>query len=188
MSLENFRSSAHVSNYPKGQTNILGVGTFDLKVSDVYLTNDHKKSLKNPVDKEVLPEWKDATQQMAVVFWHKEGVTVRRFNANGFVRYSELEEGQRKDFDELGTEGYAVHKKSKTRVIDEVRTASAINIINQFFDACGLAEGSSYLDLPGCMVSGSITAKEYGDKTFYELSSFKAVKSVEQVAQVEAEY
>lgn len=188
MNLENFKSTEHVPNFPEGQSNILRDGTYDLKVKDVYFTSDHFASLKNPVVKDKLPEWKDATPQMAVVFWHQDGVTVRRFNAHGFVRYSELSESDRKDYDELGSEGYAVHKTKKTRVISKANTESCMNILNQFFDACGLPVGSTYEDLPNCMVQGKVVAREYGDKTYYDLASFKRVGTdvpVEETADVD---
>lgn len=174
---KNFKSSPHVPNYPEGETNVLPAGNYDLKVSDVYITSDHFSSLKNPVKKTNLPEWKDATPQLAVVFWHKDGVTVRRFNGHGFMRYTDMSAKQQKDYDELGTEGYAVHKTKKTRVISKPNTESCENILNQFFDACNLPEGSTYLDLPDCMVQGTIVDKEFGDKIYHELTTFKRVGS-----------
>jgi hypothetical protein len=177
MSLDKFKSKQFVPNYPEGAANVLKEGTYDLKITDVIITDDRHSGIKNPILKEKLPEWADATPQMGVVFYSPEGVTVRRFNGHGFVRFADLPENKRKDYDEIGSEGYAVHRTKKVRMVSKANTDACENILNQFFDACGLPEGSGYEDLVGVTVQGTIKAKEYSGNTYYDLTSFKAVGS-----------
>lgn len=179
--LQNFKSGAPVNNFPEGDVTTLKAGTYDLLVKSIHFTNDRMQSLKSPVRKANEPEWKDVTEQLAVVFWNKSGVSVRRFNATGYVRYSEIPDNKKHLFDELGTEGYAVSRKTGERRVDADRTEKAINIINQFFAACGLPEGSEPADLVGCEVRGTVTAKVWGTSTFYELTKFESMTSASVV-------
>ncbi len=173
MDFNNYQSKKHVSNFPEGQTNVLGAGNYDLKIVSVHITDDQHIGLKSPKLKEVLPEWKDATPQVAVVFWHKNGVTTRRFNGHGFVRFADIAEAEQHLYDELGIAGYAVSKETGTRVISKKNTESCENILNQFFDACKLPEGSVLEDLPNCMVNVTIEHNdEYGND---DVKSFKRI-------------
>ncbi len=179
---QNFQSGQFESNF-SNETTVLGEGTHRVKISRVTVTDDTMKGLVNPIKKsdDELPEWKDVTEQLAVTMNNSDGVTTRRFNATGYVRYSELPENMRGDYDELGSENYAVHKTKKVSIIDKNRTAQCENIINQFFYSCGLPEGSGISDLLGCETMVTIKAKEYNGNTQLYPASFSAVQEVKVV-------
>ena len=157
--------------------NVLTPGRYDLLVTGVVFTNDRIRSIRNPQLKDNLPEWKDVTDQLAVTFVDKDhtGVITNRFNAFGFVRYSEIEESQREGIIPLGDEGYAVQESTMTRIKDETRTDACKNIINQFFEAAGLPEGSSPKDLVNKKVSGEVSERTYGEKTNMTVGSWRKI-------------
>jgi hypothetical protein len=171
-------SAPSENNFDDKGVSRLPVGTHSVKVHEVYIIDDRKSGLKNPIEKKNLPEWLDATPQMAVVFHNKQGVAVRRFNGKGFVRFDELAKKDRKSYDELGSEGYAVDKVTKMRLEDTDRSASCANIVNQFFEACALPEGSGYRDLVSCELNIIIEAEEFDGKTSDKVTGFRVLKQV----------
>jgi len=109
------------------------------------------------------------------VLWCAAGVITRRLNAFAFGRFDELPEGEKSKYLRLGDEGYAVLKETMCRVKDPVRQESCNQIINQVFAACGLNEGSSFDDLPGCTLSAEVFEKEYNGATRKDVKNFRKV-------------
>jgi len=188
--LEGFKSSPVVND---GEIKRPQLGRVNLTVDKLFFTNDRVASLNEPRLKDKLPEWKDATEQVAVVLISEDGgVMVRRFNAMGFKRMEDFTDEQIEEMGliELGSEGYAVVESSMTRIEDPVRSNKALAIIDQFMYACGLPEGSELKDCKGQKFSAEVFIKEWGESQNYDIKNFRRIsddKIVDVTKKVEVE-
>lgn len=102
-------------------------------------------------EKENLPDYADATEQLACVFISEEGQgsIVHRYNGAGYVKFAELSEKQKQSGKFTEIDGYACIKKGQdfVRIEDEEKTKACANIMSQMFDAFGLEAGSGMEDL-----------------------------------------
>lgn len=94
-----------------------------------------------------LPEWKDATPQLAVTVVAaeegKSGGLTHRFNGRGYVKMSELSKEQRESGNYEDKEGYACSLNEDgllVREMSEQHTKECANIINQFAIALGATD------------------------------------------------
>ena len=169
-----------------------------VKVVKVWATDSHHKdsTKSNMKTEDELPEWKDATPQLAVTLQGIDpetgksiGVVTTRFNAYGYLRYTELEEHGHNpdDYFTAGADGYAVHLESEFRVYSEERTKQATNIMNEFLDACGIPEGTKFeteedwkAKLIGCELMVTVYRDTYEGK---DRAKVKAPKAIEVPAE-----
>lgn len=191
-SFKGFVSAKPENNF--GDTVLFPTGRQNMIVDSLYFVNDRVKTLKTRELKTTVPPWKDATEQLAVVFKNDKGVGTRRFNATGYVRFDELSDEERPNYTEMGEDGYAVHNETGMRVVSEERTKQCHNILNQFMEACGLPIGSKIESLAGCNVSAEVKIKTYDNKDVPVIGSFRPVKEkgvvdlTEETTEVQAEY
>lgn len=162
-SFHSFRS-AHVE---LGDVQHPPIGRHNFTIKSVYYTNDRIKTLKVPTLKDKIPQWKDPSDQIAVVFWCEQGVITRRFHAFGYKRRKDILPADVALYDFLGDattapeDLYAVRKDTGEREKSPERTAQCAMILNQLFTACGLAEGSTVEDLPNKKLSAEVVYKPY---------------------------
>jgi hypothetical protein len=197
-SFSGFKSSAPVRTIEN-----LPVGDHLATIKEVDPTNDRLGSIRNPSPKSVLPPWTDATPQLAIMFVASVGETVRtiwhRFNLKGFVKHEDLHDtafceaegisvqqakALAKASEPAGREGYAVMKKTGTRIPSVTRTNAALNILNQFFADCGLPTGSEIADLPGSKVMITVEDQVYEGKTTRKVTKTRPV--LKTLAEMEA--
>lgn len=142
--------------------------------------------------KSELPDYADATPQVAVVFVSTEGkgVITNRYNGCGYVRYAELTADQIKSSKYIDVDGYACIKNKQdelVRIEDPERTRSCENILSQLFAGAGLEEGSTMDDLQNAVEENrelliDVKAEEYEGKTQYRVARTKKV-SAESMAE-----
>lgn len=153
--MNNFLSNGFTRGEVDRSVTPIPYGEQRVKIVKVWATDSHHKdsTKSNMKTAEELPEWKDATPQLAVTLQGIDpetgksiGVVTTRFNAQGYLRWSELEEHGHNpdDYFAAGKDGYAVHEDSEMRVPSDFRTKQATNIMNEFLDACGIEEGTEF--------------------------------------------
>ena len=131
-------------------------------------------------EKEELPEWEDAVPQLAIVAMSKEGKggITHRFNGSGYVRYDELSKAQLKSGKYEDCNGYAVLEQDghKVRTEDPAKTESCKNILNQFFSALGMEEGSGVEDLDTAIENGNTFMADVVNEPYQGRDQFRLTK------------
>lgn len=99
----------------------------------------------NGDEKIKLPDWKDATPQLAVTVVAaeegKSGGLTHRFNGRGYVKMSELSPEQRASGEYEDKQGYACSLNEDGLLVREIspaHTKECANILNQFAAALGI--------------------------------------------------
>lgn len=141
--------------------------------------------------------WSNAGPQLAITVVNaeegKSGGLTHRFNFEGNVRYDELSEKQKKSADYMDLEGYACTKDGDgniIRMVDEDRTKSCANIVNQFAMAIGIKEGSNLIEAlddaiqEGTTFRVTVTNEPYDGRDQLRLTRYRQVAQVD----VEAEF
>lgn len=164
-------------------------GSHLVRISRVELITSFQKYDGSP--KEKLPEWQNATPQLAVTVIAaedgKSGAMTHRFNGCGFIKYDDLTTKQVKSgkFEEIN--GYAcyVDKDNDTiRLESEEKTIACQNILNQFAAALQIKEGSDLMEALAVVIAeqttfrADVTKEDYEGKDQYRLAKFKAVTTV----------
>jgi hypothetical protein len=138
--------------------------------------------------KDVLPAYTNPCEQLALTFVSTKGAggMTHRINMEGYPRYSELSDEEIKSGKFTDVNGYAcsVNKKSGKleRTPDKNRTAVCENILDQFFGAIGLPEGSGIDDLDIAIAEKTplmvmVVNEPYEDKDQLRISRFKKAQS-----------
>lgn len=130
---------------------ILGEGTHDVRLVSYHVTDsfhNYDGTLKSPGKPYANP-----CEQLAVTFvaLDKSGVITHRLNAEGYKVFSLLPQEQQESGEWTDVDGYACKINEKTgkleRQPDDIKTAKAEGIFDQFFYATGLPENSGIEDL-----------------------------------------
>jgi hypothetical protein len=142
-------------------------------------------------EKTKLPEWKDATPQLAITVVSaeegKSGGLTHRFNGRGYVKMNELSKEQRESGQYEEKEGYACSLNEDSLLVREVseqHTKECANIINQFAGALGIKEGTklgkALLEAIANQTQFRVTVvnKPHLGKDQFRLERFKAVTAV----------
>lgn len=142
-------------------------------------------------EKVKLPEWKDATPQLAITVVAaeegKSGGLTHRFNGRGYVKMSELSADQRKSGDYEDKEGYACSLNDDgilVREVSEQHTKECANIINQFANSLGIKEGAKLGKALAVAIADqtkfrtTVVNKPYQGKDQLRLERFKAISAV----------
>jgi hypothetical protein len=145
----------------------------------------------NGDEKIKLPDWKDATPQLAVTVVAaeegKSGGLTHRFNGRGYVKMSELSKEQRESGTYEDHEGYACSLNDDgllVREVSEQHTKECANIINQFAGALGIKEntklGKGIAQAIADQVKFRVTVvnKPHNGKDQLRLERFKAITAV----------
>lgn len=97
-----------------------------------------------------LPEWKDATPQLAVTVVAaeagKSGGLTHRLNGRGYIKYDELSDEQKASGEYEDINGYACSLNEDGLMVREesaAHTKECSNILNQFAAAIGAKEGET---------------------------------------------
>ena len=143
-------------------------------------------------DKEELPVWEDPVPQLAVVAVSTEGKggITHRFNGCGYVKFDDLSKKDVESGKFEDVKGYAVTEKDghKVRKEDPVKTQSCLNILNQFYSALGMKEGSSIDDLNRAIEDGytfmaDVVNDPYDGRDQFRLTRFRKASAVEEPAE-----
>lgn len=142
-------------------------------------------------EKVKLPDWKDATPQLAITVVSaeegKSGGLTHRFNGRGYVKMSELSKEQRESGEYEDKQGYACSLNEDNLLVREVseqHTKECANIINQFAGAIGIKEGSKLGKALAQAIADQTTFRvtvvnvPYEGKDQLRLTRFKALSAV----------
>jgi len=181
----------------------LDVGTAVVRLLNAEETNSFQQY--NGTAKEAEKPWSDATPQVAITVVSaeagKSGGLTHRFNLLGYVRHDELSDEQKtqknaktKELVFENLEGYACTMNSDgemVRIVDDAKSTTCDNILNQFAHAIGMSKDDEFVDADGKLFADAIANqtkfqvtvvnKAYQDKEQLRLGSFKAYKEVAPV-------
>ena len=157
----------------KSASQTLSAGSHNVKISKMIETNDQHKAFDGE-EIEVKEDWVDATPQLAIVFTSKGGVFTHRFNCKGYKRFIELSKAEQAKCIAVGDEGYAVDKKTKSRIEDPERTDKAFRFIDDLVARTGGAEGDEYQSIVGKEVNITISENEQGNLRVTKTAKVKA--------------
>jgi hypothetical protein len=126
----------------------------------------------------------DACPQLIVQFVAaeegKSGIQTHRFNGLGYYRPEDFDAQTMKDNDMVEGNGYVMVEKDGqyVRVAHEGRTEDCRNILNQFFAALNLEEGSTLEDVqPGLELVVYVEEEEYEGKIQRNIKSFRKAET-----------
>ena len=178
----------------KPEFNLLPIGEHELRVIRAEEVTSFQQFSGD--EKLELPEWKDATPQLAITVVAaekgKSGGLTHRFNGRGYVKMSELSKEQRESGEYEDKEGYACSLNDDGQLVREVseqHTKECANIINQFAASLGFVptdkkDKSTLLGAQlvkaienGTTFKATVVNKPYKGKDQLRLASFKAVKA-----------
>jgi hypothetical protein len=173
----------------KPEFNLLPAGEHQLKVIRAEEVTSFQQFSGD--EKVKLPEWKDATPQLAITVVAgekgKSGGLTHRFNGRGYVKMSELTPDQRASGDYEDHQGYACSLNEDgvlVREVSEKHTQECANIINQFANALGIEPGKKLgKELLRAIAEertfiATVVNIPYQGKDQLRLERFKSVKAV----------
>lgn len=140
----------------------------------------------NGTQKDELPEWANATPQLAitVVDVNGKGGLTHRLNGCGFVKFDDLTSEQLESGNYTEINGYACYEDKDgdtVRLECPDKTEACANIMNQFATALGIAEGTNIIKGLERAIEDkyemrvTVVNDSYEGKDQYRLSKFKAV-------------
>jgi hypothetical protein len=142
------RLSNYSSKQPSSQ--LLKEGEHDVRlISVIECTSFNQlKAMNIAGDKEKLPEWKNPTDQVAIMVGNSEGAITHRINLQGWKRYAELTDKELASGKFEDIKGFACEKTKKglMRIEDADRTATCERILDHFIWALGYPEGTNAQD------------------------------------------
>lgn len=161
------------------QSNQLGEGTHAVRVYSVEQTNSFLNS-DGSEKKEDRP-WSNPTRQVMIKFctadmklWHTHRAQLDAWRKGDTLTKAELKSGK---FEVAGR--YAIDSKTRERIVDEEGVAKCMSIINEFFNALKMEEGSSDIteaiaDMR--LLTIKIVNKPYLDEEQLRISRFSLYK------------
>jgi hypothetical protein len=166
----------------------LKAGTHEVSLTDWQIM--HSRIKWDGSEKEVLPDFSDATPQLGIMFRDAEGnVGWHRFNMLGYKRWDDLSDKQQESgkFERVtfGEQVYACKQQANglVRIKDEKRTAGAHSFVDQFVAAVGRTGQTVGEALPAMLESGekfavTLVDDDYGDDTNVKVKSFASVEAM----------
>lgn len=166
------------------QSNQLGEGSHAVRVYSVEETNSFLNG--DGSEKKDLPAWSNPTRQVLIKFctedmksWHTHRAQLDAWRKGDTLTKAELKSGK---FEIAGR--YAVDSVNKVRIIDEEGVVKCMSIINEFFHALKMEEGSSDIT-PAIadkrLLTIKIVNKPYLDEEQLRIAKFSQYKeSVEK--------
>jgi hypothetical protein len=144
--------------------------------------HNYDGSLKNE-----LPEWANPCEQLAitVVSTSGKGGLTHRLNMEGYVKFSELTTEEVKSGKFTDVNGYACAKNKSgklVRIVDEGKTKTCENILDQAFAAIGMEEGSGVADLDTAIADKKefdilVVNEPYEGADQLRIKSFRKIKA-----------
>lgn len=145
----------------------------------------------NGQPKDELPEWQNATPQLACTVVAaeegKSGGMTHRLNGAGYAKYDELSEKEIKSGKYEDVKGYACYKDNEgdlVRLESDERTDACKNIMMQFAAALQLEEGTNVIESLQEAIQAQTTFRvtvvndPYEGKDQYRLSRFRSLAVV----------
>jgi hypothetical protein len=172
----NFSSSAPESRQLKE-------GVWTVILLSIAETNSFLNS--DGSEKEDLPEWSDSMPQALYKLYcpEEKAFHTGRFQHHGVKEFDALTEKELKSgkFECAGK--YAINSKTRERIVDEEKTAKCQSILNEFFHALQMPEGSSFENLADAIANKTlftvkIVNKPYHDEDQLRVQGFKQYKAV----------
>lgn len=161
------------------QSNQLGEGSHAVRVYSIEQTNSFLNSDGSEKKEERL--WTNPSKQVLVKFctadmktWHTHRFQMDAWRKADTLTKAELKSGK---FEVAGR--YAIDSKTRERIVDEEGVAKCMNIINEFFNALKMVEGSSDITpaiLDARLLTIKIVNKPYLDEEQLRITSFKMYK------------
>jgi hypothetical protein len=162
----------------------LQAGNHDVRIGKFAVIDSFDKNTKGE-QKDVLPEWSDATDQLFLTFVGEKGAISTRLNLQGYVKMSDLTATEIKAKKAIDKNGYACVKNQDghlVRIEDPARTETALGIVDQLTSALGIDEGITLGDALEKAVEEKlilniyVKSEVYEGKTQLRVSSFKHAK------------
>jgi len=173
----------------KPEFSLLPEGDSRVRVIRAEILNSFQKFNGSPKDE--LPQWKNATPQLAITVVASEkgknGGLTHRFNGCGYEKYDELSQKQMESGDFENIDGYACKKDKDgdiVRIVSKERTESCNNIINQFAAAMQLPVDSNLMDgvnraiAEKTEVNVTVVNKPFDGRDQLRLEKFRAAAAV----------
>ena len=161
------------------QTNQLGEGSHAVRVFSAEQTNSFLNGDGSEKKEERL--WKNPTRQVMVKFctadmksWHTHRLQMDSFRKGDTLTKAELKSGK---FEVAGR--YAIDSKTRERIIDPEGVAKCMSIVNEFFHALKMEEGSSDIEVAIAdkrLLTIKIVNKPYLDEEQLRIAKFSQYK------------
>jgi hypothetical protein len=156
------------------QSNQLGEGTHAVRVYSAEQTNSFLNADGSEKKEERL--WTNPAIQVLIKFctedmklWHTHRMTMGAFQKADTLTKAQLKSGK------VETAGrYAIDSKTRERLPDAEGTAKCMSIVNEFFNALGMAEGSS--DIIPAIADKRLLVIKIANKPYLDEEQLKIVK------------
>ncbi len=165
----------------KPTSTVLAIGTHIVTLVKIFMIDSFTNINGSAKDDSV---WNEPTPQLAVQLGNDKGVITSRLNGVGYVHTDAMDPEEMKTLELVDVEGYAAKDLGDgkfQRVVSEDNTEACSNILNRFFHACSVPEGSTIEQLMVMAKDNKIQleieveANEWDGKTRSEVKSFKPV-------------
>lgn len=161
------------------QSNQLGEGTHAVRTYSAEQTNSFLNS--DGTEKKENRPWSNPTIQVLVKFctedmknWHTHRFQMQAWRKGDTLTKAELKSGK---YEVAGR--YAIDSVTKERIVDEEGTLKCMSIVNEFFHALGMEEGSSDI-APAIadkrLITIKIVNKPYLDEEQLRIAKFSQYK------------
>lgn len=156
------------------ESNQLTEGTHAVRVYSVEQTNSFLNS--DGTEKKGNRGWSNPTGQVLIKFctedmklWHTHRLIMEAWKKGDTLTKAELKSGK---FDTAGR--YAINSATKERISDPEGTAKCMSIVNEFFNALGMVEGST--DITAAIADKRLLTIKIVNKPYLDEEQLKIVK------------
>lgn len=169
--------SNFVSAKPKSL--ILGVGNHVANLIRIFLTDSFTNSDGSA---KAESDWSAPTQQLAVQVGNEHGSLTTRLNGVGYIHTDDMDPDEMIAQGLVDVDGYVAKELENgkfERLPSETNTEACTNILNRFFHACAVPEGTTLEELMVLAKDNEIKLaivveeREYDGKFHNEIKSFK---------------
>lgn len=166
---------------------ILGVGKHVVRLIRILMI-DSFTNLNGSAKEDSI--WSEPTPQLAVQVGSDKGTITTRLNGLGYLHTDQVDQEYMEKNGFVDVEGYVatpLENGKFERVISDANCEACANILNRFFHACAVPEGTSLEELMvlakdnDIKLQVEVVANEYDDKSRNEIKYFSQV-----TAEVEA--
>lgn len=141
--------------------------------------------------------WSEPTPQIAVKVGNETGGLMHRFNGLGYLHTDSVDPDEMESLGLVDMDGYACKELENgkfERIVSEDNTEACKNILNKFFWACNVPEGTTLDELMILASEGKVNLEVEvvenlydPDKPSKEIKSWNQVKEGEEVKQGQLE-
>jgi len=165
----------------KPKSTVLAVGSHIVGLIKIFLIDSFTNLNGSAKDDSA---WSEPTQQLAVTVGNDKGVITTRLNGRGYMHTDSVDADYLEKNGLVDVDGYVAKelKNGKFERIDsEENTEACTNILNRFFHACAVPEGTTLEELMqlakdnNIQLEVEVKSAEYDGKTHNEVKGFKQV-------------